>query len=665
MAYAPRIHLMPKPGDAAAYYGRVSTPKQKLEHQREYTDRWLTQEGIRIPKEWYFEDKERRHKSAEREQFQRLLELARTGKIEWIVIASFERWGVADVDEFFDFRRQLKEAGVRLWSVQDHLDLTGCTDADYFRIISLAVAHTMAMAQYAEQNIRKMISMALDGWHASKEHPYGTDLMCYQLSDMKPLFRVHLVSKDLERSGPRIYKIEHHDGRTETVTKMPPRDGKTTGYRLVPSIDKTRIENVKLVFELFAQGLTNREIAYRLKAMGRTYFGKMFGPHAIEAILANPAYIGRPAWGKWATGHYRQVFDKVAHKPTERKRNQPKSFDKGEEHYVYPTKPIFAEDTIISMTLWETVQNKLSKKLKREYSTRRRSKTIHPLNGLLVCPDCGRRMVVNNTTGRKGERINYFICGGYAKSGKAVCRPNSVRFSKVDEAMKLCWERVNKSLKDIASLPTDDRGIERMLKSKHDEVWDTWARIILDVVGQDNYDEIPFDDLHTLPRKEIEELFKLTLVEYKTKHKKEAAKSEQRLATIDKEINRIGDLLEDTPSDTLRKRWFSKLQELEQEKSRLETGSISLADRIRAAAQHSEALSKTLAEGKTLQSAAVWATFVEKIVPVMEDLPFGKKTQRTVTAFQFVPKQSVEDMLGGVLELIPTRKGRGSARQSA
>lgn len=652
-------HITPKPRDSCAFYGRVSTKKQKLEHQREFVNRFLDQEGIHIPPALYFEDKEKRHKSAERENFQRLLQIARGGKLEWIIIASFERWGVANVDEFFDFRRQLKDAGVRLWSVQDQLDLTGCQDSDYFRIVALAVAHTMAMAQYAEQNIRKMVSMALAGWHASKEHPYGTDLICCQLGDKKEMFRVQLVAKDLERNGPRIYKIVHIDGRTETANRMPPRDCKATGYRLAPSADTERIENVKLVFELFDQGLTYREISNRLRAMGRTYFGKLFGAHAIDAILKNPAYIGQPAWGKIAVGQYRQVFDKIAQTPSAKKKDQPRSFDKGEEHYIFPTKAVFDPDTFISLKLWKRVQAKLRDKPKREYTTtRRRSKTIHPLNGLLICPDCGRRMVVNNTTDRKGRTIHYFICGGYSKSGKVVCRANSVRFTKVDEAMRICWERVSSSLGDLARLNQQDLSLDKLLNSKIQESGEIVARIVIDELGID-LSQIP-DDAYEVAPEECKRALALSFKAYRIKIKKSAAHAGKRLKAIDIEINRIGDLLENTPSETLRQRWFNRLQSLESEKGKLEVGSVSLFDKLKALLSHSEALAKTLEDAKTLQSAAMWDTFLEKVIPVMEDLPFGKKTQRTATAFRFVPKTSVIDMVGGVLDISPARRGRDS-----
>ncbi len=106
-----RIEELILPNHRLAYYGRVSTPKQKIQHQRDTVDRWLEQHGLTIPPNLRFEDQGgRRHRSDKRQAFQNLLNKVRDDAIDWIVVASFTRWGVENVDEFFDFRRVLKKA---------------------------------------------------------------------------------------------------------------------------------------------------------------------------------------------------------------------------------------------------------------------------------------------------------------------------------------------------------------------------------------------------------------------------------------------------------------------------------------------------------------------------------------------------------------------------
>jgi len=59
-------------------FSGVSTPKQKLEHQREHVVRYCEQAGIDVPPDFRFEDKKKRHKSDKRRDFQRLRDASGT-----------------------------------------------------------------------------------------------------------------------------------------------------------------------------------------------------------------------------------------------------------------------------------------------------------------------------------------------------------------------------------------------------------------------------------------------------------------------------------------------------------------------------------------------------------------------------------------------------------
>ena len=312
----------PQPVDRCAWYLRVSTPKQKLEHQREHVLRYCEHSAIHVPPEFRFEDKEKRHRSAKRQDFQRLLDLVKAQQLDWIIICSFDRWGVADVDEFFEFRRLLLRHDVRLWSVVDQMNLTGITEGDYFRIVAMAIGSTKYVEQMAEKNILKMIEMAKQGWAATGNASYGTDLVCYPLHDLThPLFRV--VRTRYMR--PHAYRVLHYsrDSRVErdeaglivaqhlTVVKeeaterMPARDKKATGYRFEPSVEAERLRAVNLMFELYDAGMEFREISRSLWEQGYKHYDKPFGYHGVESILQNPVYVGLPAWGKIGVGAYR------------------------------------------------------------------------------------------------------------------------------------------------------------------------------------------------------------------------------------------------------------------------------------------------------------------------------------------------------------------------
>src|SRR5207244_200338 len=123
--------------------------------------------------------------------------------------------------------------------------------------------------------------------------------------------------------------------RTETSSRMPLRDGKITGYRLVPSIEKKRIEAVRLIGELHVAGMLPGQIRKHLREHGHDHYGKPFQDNAIRTILTNPAYVGMPAWGKYAIGHYRQVFAKMSQKPPRRKRGEPTQYVKDRANFVF------------------------------------------------------------------------------------------------------------------------------------------------------------------------------------------------------------------------------------------------------------------------------------------------------------------------------------------
>ena len=62
--------------------------------------------------------------------------------------------------------------------------------ATIFGVVAMAIGATKYVEQMAE-NILKMIEMAKQGWAATGNAPFGTDLVCYPLHDLcRPLFRV-------------------------------------------------------------------------------------------------------------------------------------------------------------------------------------------------------------------------------------------------------------------------------------------------------------------------------------------------------------------------------------------------------------------------------------------------------------------------------------------
>ena len=641
--------------------------------------RFFDEEGLHVPQHLWFTDKERRHKSEKREDFQRVLSLVENGALDWIAIATFDRWGVKDIDEFWRLRLQLKDGGVRLWSIQDRLDLISVEQGDCWHIFAKAVACTMQMEVYAEKNIMKMVERALEGWHLSGNHPYGTDLVCCRLSDKLPLFRVHQLSKNPHNVGKRTYRIYYYNEegkveREETVTKMPPRDCKENGYRLAPSIDESRIDDVRVIHELYDSGLENGQIAKALLARGRRYFGKNWGWNTIASILCNPAYIGRPAWGKIAVGQYKHVINGKAERPRQRSKDEPITFDKGDKHYIYPREPVFAPCTFMPVDLFERAERR-HKSRERRNGHRSRNKARHPLNGLLVCPDCMKPMDISGSQSKGDTRIMYFICSTYVKTRRNECRANSVQWKYLDAASEQVMERVKGELAELSALSTEQLSSDGLLKLmvEHSANFRLIGKLfceMLEETGRDSF-ECPVDifeapvEMIREHKAEIGAAFKVVYDDYLRKHEISDAKRRGRIAEIEGELDTLADLAKEAPTERQRKRFWSESSELDEEIKRLEQGSASLFDKLASILDHGKALARTIEEMEAVKDAELWRVFVERIVPVFKRRDCKDGIQRSyVEAFQFEPKESATDVLPAVMEIPHTRKGKDLTRQS-
>ena len=610
----------PQPTDAVAYYARVSQPTQKLEQQWTIVSPWLAEQGITIPTALQFCDKGyRRHEASTRPAFQRLLAIAAEGRLDWVVIASFDRWGCADVDDFFYYRRELKNAGVRLWSVQDLLELTSVDDRDFSIVIGKAQASSQSMKNHAGHILRKMIDMALNGWHASAQHPYGTDLLCCRLSDRQPIFRVHLLDNTRKKQVWKI--IDCQSGKETITTKMPPRDKDTTGYRLAPSIDTARIEAVKLIYDCYCQGLSIGAIADYVESLGYTFFGRHFTANVIVTILENPTYTGYLVWGKYQHGQYKvlgkggKIIDTPPKKKTDLARPQ-----RPIEECVTSREQIF--EPIITSEQFD-----MSQKILHEKSVGRQHKRdprIHYLNGLVCCPDCGAAMVSSWGTKRNGTRQHYFVCGRYAHSRSKLCRANSVATDLLDMAAEQVLSRVKAKLSDLATIDTSN--LKNSLTSELRKNNSVVAGFLSDLIKalQEKNSKV----LYTGKTKKVNGVkvhvlkdsldYDDLVSEYERLYADGGSEKQARIVEIDAELHKLGDLLETLTSPTLAKRWQEKIDLLENEKTLLASQSDNLANQFRQQVRLAGDLVTRLVDLEQVEKSLLWKTFLQKVIPIMD-----------------------------------------------
>lgn len=669
----------PHPADRCAWYLRVSTPRQKLEHQREHVARYCEQARLHVPADRRFEDKEKRHKSEKRHDFQRLLDIVKARQLDWILICSFDRWGVADVDEFFEFRRLLLRHDVQLWSVVDQMNLTGLTEGDYFRIVAMAVGATRYVEQMAEKNILKMIEMSKQGWAATGNAPFGTDLVCYQLHDLtRPLFRV--VRTRYIR--PHRYKVVHYTpesrverdaagfitdarlavAREDETERMPPRDKKATGYRFEPTVEADRLRAVRLAYELYDTGLGFAEISRRLWEQGFQHYDKPFGYHGVESILLNPVYVGRPAWGKVGVGTYR-ILHGGGPARIRRKSSDTLVVRKDESQYAVPVRPVFAP--LVPPDLWQRVHDRLKARTHTNpnYGKRRtRSRATHPLNGKLYCPDCDRPMVLGSTmpaVGGRGRKTRCFNCGTYRRFSRVKCHANTVGWDRLDAALAELLRTVRGRIDRLVADPVQTLREERWAK-------DCELTRVLALVGKETVEtaEGPAAAALLRPADPSRGILDQVFEVYESMHAARSDGLRAELAGVEEELDRIGRLLlEGIPSQTVKRKLFDRMAELEERKRAVEPLLVPATARARDLMHQVEAVRRTIDQAEQAAMGRLLDTFVEKAVPRFEVEHVGpKRTRRTsLRSVEFVPRETAAatSILPQTMEFGASRRDTG------
>lgn len=158
--------------------------------------------------------------------------------------------------------------------------------------------------------------------------------------------------------------------------------------------DKTLIPNdsaeiIRWIFEQYASGKGARAIATELNNMGvKTRRGNPIDNRWVTYVLSNPAYIGKIRWS------------------TDGKANYSRASYNGENVLITDGK----HEPIISLDLWEAVQQKLSQRPTDRY--KRKAAKEFMLKGLCRCSACGSTLTL--------QRDSYLQCHKYSRGQCSV-----------------------------------------------------------------------------------------------------------------------------------------------------------------------------------------------------------------------------------------------------
>ena len=353
----------------AGLYYRLSQEDERqgesvsIDNQRTILRKYAEERGFEIHDEYI--DDGISGTTFQRPEVQRLLDDAKTGVINTIIVKDLSRFGrnYIEVGQYVDY--VFPAFGIRFIAIQDNID-TENRDSN-------------AMEMMPIMNV-------FNEWHAANTSK-----------------KIRAVKRSNALAG--IYN----------AAKIVYGYLKGTDKNHTPVIDEEVAPNVVRIFEMYASGLSAKKISEILNEEGiicpRRYAFEKFGhelragehwiwcPSTITLMLKNMVYLG----------HMPQLMSSsVSYKNHKRYKK-----DKSEWVIIYNT-----HEPVISQELWDRVQARRNS-LARGRQTLKTGFT-HPLSGFLICADCGCKMKQSSCK-HGNKRFYSFNCGDHMRFGKAIC----------------------------------------------------------------------------------------------------------------------------------------------------------------------------------------------------------------------------------------------------
>ena len=312
---------------------------------------------------------------------QKLLEDAKTGKIDLILVKDLSRFGrnYIEVGQYIDYI--FPSSNIRFIALSDNVDTLdrNSTAMDMMPIMNLF--NEWHAANTSKKIRAVMVSNAKQGKYHAPIAAYG-----------------YLVSDTADRR---------------------------------PVIDENTAPNVRRIFKMRSEGASSPQIAKALNAdhvqtpSDYTYqrLGKanpyvsthLWSAGMVRDILHNPVYTGSVVSQKYSTVSYKNH----------------KKFIRDKEDWEIVEN---AFEPIIPLELWDKVQE-VNNSCSHGKVTK--SGVILPLGGLMYCADCGSKMKNNTTFHESKKRGKYklvtYICNNYANHGKEVCSSHSILQRVIEE----------------------------------------------------------------------------------------------------------------------------------------------------------------------------------------------------------------------------------------
>ncbi len=390
-------------------YKRLSKEDEKagesmsIEHQGILLRQYAEEHGFNVVDE--YADDGYSGTNFDRPDVQRLLDDAKSGKIDTIIVKDLSRFGrnYIEVGQYIDYI--FPAYGIRFIAINDNVDTADRTST--------------AMDMMPIMNV-------FNEWHAANTSK-----------------KIRAVLESSQRSGKYTnwnYPYGYRAGDDESRTAV---------------IDEEAAAVIRRIYDLRLQGHSARTIARILTDEGipnpATYYTKLDGgkwnrpckpywnPETIRWILSNPTYIGHT----------------IQHKTTRVSYKNHKVVQIPQSEWIINEN---AHEPIISKEIWDKVQTTYEGKRGRSD----KSNVVHPLSGLVVCPNCGKKLKFKSAK----DVHNCFVCRTYVDLGKKYCTSHHIT-EQLLEALVL--DDIHSLLEEVEIDETKVK--ERFLRerSKHTE----------------------------------------------------------------------------------------------------------------------------------------------------------------------------------------------------
>ncbi len=363
-------------------YARLSRDDERageslsIENQKILLTRYVKEKGWTV-KDFYIDDGYS-GTNFERPGIKRLLDDAKTGEINTIVVKDLSRFGrnYIMVGQYVDY--VFPSFGIRFIAIEDRID-TGAKDNSAWEMMPIMNVFNEWHCANTSKKIRAVrTSSAKAGKYLASKAPYG------------------YVKCDDDNHTPII-----DEEAAEVVRRIFERRAKGEG-------------TYKIALDLQAEGILS-PAAYAEKKFGKqcTRVGyNMWSAAAVRHILSQQIYVGD------------LIQQKVTHISYKNKKvvKVPK-----DEQVIIPNN----HEPIISRELWNKVRE-----ANERASTGRMTKerTTPPLSGILKCSTCGTTMEYHVTRG--GRRINPIVtyeCGKRNRYGRDKCTQHYINGAVLNE----------------------------------------------------------------------------------------------------------------------------------------------------------------------------------------------------------------------------------------